>query len=209
MAPLPPVANTLKYTQGWHIGNNTTAESILHFTYTGGAPSAADCAALAVTFQGAAATDLKPQMHSANSVGLGTVLDIASNTGAFATAGSVTAGTLAGTHLTGATCVVMNHAIARHYRGGKPRTYAPLGEYEKLNTSGQWSTTFQTAVDSAWQSFITACLAASSGSTTISHFVNVSYYNNKAQRVTPVVDTINQSVMRLIVGTQRRRMATA
>jgi hypothetical protein len=199
----------LKYSQIWELDNNDNAESILHFQYSGSAPSTSDCSALAATFQAAAVTNLKSLLHTINALGIATVLDLGSSTGASGSGGSITSGTLTGTQLPASTCVVMNHHIARRYRGGKPRTYAPFGSSSSTATTGSWGTGFLNNCNSDWSAFITSCKAASSGATTVTNFVNVSYYNNKTLRVTPQVDTISASIARTRMGTQRRRNRTA
>jgi hypothetical protein len=209
MAPLPPVANVIKYSQSWHIQGNLTAETILHFSYTGGPPSTSACQALAADIQAAAVTNLKASMSTVIQLGLGTVLDLNSSSGAEGQGGSVTSGTLATLSNPASTCVVMNHQIARRYRGGKPRSYLPFGTASQVNTLGTWTPAFVTSTTTAWENFITTAIAAASGGTTLAEFVNVSYHSNKAVRPTPVVDPIVASLARQRIGTQRRRNKTA
>lgn len=209
MTPLPPVADALKVTQGWQIGNNLKAESILHFAYTGSSPDSSACVALAADINAAAATEFKGLMVETNAVGLTTVLDINSDSGAAGTGGEVTPGTLDVEPYPASTAIVINHAIARRYRGGKPRTYAPFGSSNNLLTAGTFNTTFTGDVTTAWASFITSCLAASSGGCDISTYISVSYFADKVLRETPHVDTITSSLARQAVGTQRRRNKNA
>lgn len=209
MAPLPPVANVVKATFDWHVGSNVGAQNILHFQYSGGHPSASDCSSLAATFQAALVSELKGYLHTSNSIGQCTVQDIDSNTGAEGFGGTVTAGTLSGSYLGASICAVMNHSIARRYRGGKPRSYLPLGSSSEAATAGTWVGGMVTSVSADFEDFITSCLAATAGTTDITHFVSVSYYFNKALRTTPVVDVISQSALRTRMGSQRRRLKTA
>lgn len=205
MPPLPPVADVIKVTQSWICGNNVKAESIFHFQYSGGPPLAADCSALAADIQAASVTELAPLMNADYKVGLVTVLDIASNTGAQGFGGSVTAGTNAGSPLAANTAIVVNHAIARRYRGGKPRTYIPPGSISEISTVGQWSSTFQTLVNTNFASWKTTCLAATHGGVSLTAFGTVSYFTGGAPRTTPVFEPSSQSLCRLQVGSQRRR----
>lgn len=209
MPPLPPAANTLKCSLGWGIGGNSTAETILHFTYSGGTPSASDCAGFAADFQAAAVTNLKALITVDGSIRPCTVQDLNTSSGFSGIGGSTTAGTRTGGALSGGTCVVMNHAIARRYRGGKPRSYCPFGTTAELQSLGTWTSSFLTTVNSDWSAFITACKAATVSGITITNFVNVSYHNNKALRPTPVIDPILASSPRLRLGSQRRRLKTA
>lgn len=144
-------------------------------------------------------------MGTNNKIGLGTVLDLASSTGASGQGGITTGGTLATLAVPASTCVVVNHQIARRYRGGKPRTYCPFGTANEMNSEGTWTAAFTGNVSTSFASFLTTALAASSGGVTLTHFVNVSYYHNGALRGTPAVDNIVQSLARQAIGTQRRR----
>lgn len=209
MPALPPVTDTIKVSLSWILDQNLTAESILHFLYTGGHPSTSDCQGIAATIQAGAVTQFKPLMHPVNKVGLVTVLDIDSNTGSEGTAGTTTAGTKTGNSNPASAAVVMNHSIARRYRGGKPRSYAPFGTDVDQNTTGTWTTTLVGNANTAWSNFITDCLAATSGSTVVAQYISVSYFSGGSQRVTPVKDPIVQTLGRIRIGSQRRRLKTA
>lgn len=203
------MTQVLKSTQSWHIQNNTTAETILHWLYTGSNPTVADLQGLAADVQAAAVVEFKPLMATQNAVGLVTLLDLNSNTGNEGSGGSVTAGTLATLENPASTCVVMNHAIAPRYRGGKPRSYCPFGTANQLNTSGTWTAAHVTNCNTAWANFISSVLTSTVGGIEITEFVSVSYYKDKALRVTPAINPISQSLARTRVGTQRRRNKTA
>jgi hypothetical protein len=209
MPALPPVPNVIKAQLGWVLDLNDSAMAVLHFRYTGGPPAAPDCAAIAADIQAAAITNFRGQMVNLNKVGECRVVDIASNTGHEGVGGTASAGTKAGNPNPASTCLVMNHHIARRYRGGKPRTYLPVGVNADLNSTGTWLGAFQTTMTTAWSNFITTCLAASSGGTSLTDFVSVSYYGPSGVRPSPVVDVVFQSTARQRLGTQRRRNATA
>lgn len=209
MPPLPPASNVMKYTQSWILENNLKAESIMYFQYAGGTPSTSDCQAFASDIQASAVTNFKTHMSNQSQVGLGTVLDIGSTSGHEGQGGTSTAGTLSTLYNPASTCIVVNHQIARRYRGGKPRTYAPFGTANELQTQGTWTPTFVGQISTAWSNFITTALAATSSGITLSAYVNVSYYHAGALRSTPVVDPIVLSLGRQRIGTQRRRNKTA
>jgi hypothetical protein len=209
MAPLPPVTDVIKYTQGWQVGANLKAESIFHFKYEGGPPAAADCIALAADFQSAFATELHPLMGANAWILTGTVLDLNSNTGAEGSGGTSTQGTRSGSAVGAQVALVVNHQIARRYRGGKPRSYLPLCVASDYSTTGTWAGGIITSVNTAFAAIIGSCLAATSGTTTIQQYGSVSYYLNKVLRGTPEWDPITASLARTRVGTQRRRAKTA
>ncbi len=209
MAPLPPVPNAVKVQLGWYVGGNSRVENVLHFLVSGGPPSSATCAALAADIQAAQITEFKAQTHTANGIMPCTLTDISSGSGLQGVGGTATGGSLSGSYNSAQTAIVINHHVARRYRGGKPRSYLPLGNQGALTTPGEWLNSFVTGITTDWASFITTCLAASSGGVSISSFVSISYFHAGAVRATPVVDTILQSTARQQVGSQRRRIKGA
>lgn len=206
---LPPVANTMKVVQNWHIGSNLKAENIFHFGYTGGTPTAADLAGFAAAIQAESVSDWKTNTHSSVSIGLVTCVDIASNTGAQGTAGTVTAGTLTGNFLGASICVVMSHKIALRYRGGHPRSYLPIGSSSSASGNGTWGTGITSSFNTDFQNWVTNNEALTQGAITLTGFKAVSYFSGNALRVTPQVFAIQQSVAQARMGSQRRRLKTA
>jgi hypothetical protein len=148
--------------------------------------------------------------------------DLSSAMGAEVEAGGPNGGTRAGSRLSPGTAVVVSHSISRHYRGGHPRTYLPLGCGPDVVAAGTWESTFVTAVDNAWGAFVAALIAGSPyGALTITELVNVSFYGppnviitnpvtGRARTVStvrhpPIVDPITGHVTRALIGSQRRR----
>lgn len=209
MAALPPVPGCIKAQIGWYIGGNARAENVLHFMVSGGPPSASALAGLAAIIQAAQVTEFKSSTSTANGIESCTCTDISSTSGAQGVGGTVTGGSLTGGYNSAATSMVINHHVSQRYRGGKPRSYLPLGNQANLSTPGQWTNTFATNMTTNWASFITQCLAATSGGVAITSFVAVSYYHAGAVRSTPVTYTINNSTARQQVGSQRRRIKGA
>lgn len=209
MAPLPPVSNAIKAQLGWFIDNNARVENVLHFLVSGGPPSASVCAALAADFQAAQISQFSSVTHTTNGFEPCTVTDISSTSGAQGTGGTQQGGAMTGSYNVAQTALVMNHHIARRYRGGKPRTYLPVGNQASLLTPGQWSASFCTSIATKWANFITSCLAATSGGVSVTSFVSVSYYLHGSLRGTPVTDQVITSTARQTVGSQRRRIKGA
>lgn len=209
MAPLPPVPNAIKVQLGWYIDNNDRVENVLHFLVSGGPPSSGTCAALAADIQAAQITEFKASTHTSNGIMPCTVTDISSGSGLQGVGGTATGGSLSGSYNGASVAMVINHHIARRYRGGKPRSYLPLGNQGALSTPGQWISSYVTTQTTNWANFITTCLASSSGGVSISAFVSVSYFHSGSVRVTPVVDTVLQSTARQQIGSQRRRIKGA
>jgi hypothetical protein len=124
-----------------------------------------------------------------------------------------------GTELPVNDAVLINHRIARRYRGGKPKSFLPLGSAADVLQGKTWTSTFVTNVQNAWHTFIQAVPTMSPNLGTLS-FVNVSYYSGATEITDPpkwhdawvptlrtgaVVDPITSSVVSANISTQRRR----
>ena len=206
MTTLPAAGAVVKVTLEHSTGADLHAGSALFVSDTGGPPSSADCLALATAISGAWATYLAPYYCSFFGLQSVSVRDLSSASGAEATYAHQVPGTNASAPLPANVAVLINASIARRYRGGKPRVYIPLLAYDAYEAAGQFSGAAVAALQSHWNSFIAAVAALTSGSTTLTHSVNVSYFSNKTMRSTPVVDQILRWSVNPIPGTQRRRL---
>lgn len=204
MAPLPPVPGALKVQLGWFAENDTGAMTVFHLAYTGGPPSAANCATMAAAIQANALTRFTALLNSEDSViGLCTVLDLSSDMGGEGTGGTITNGSRDGDQLSAGTAVVVSKHVSRHYRGGHPRSYLPLGSAGDI-ANGIWASLFASDVESAWAGFISDCTSDGTGCV-ITGEISISYVNGGARRVTPVKDPILSYTVDTKVGSQRRR----
>lgn len=204
MTPRPPVPGVLKVTLNWSAENDTGAVTVFHLSYTGGPPSSANCATMAAAIQADAVTRFLALLNSEDSyVGPVTVLDLSSDMGGEGTGGDATNGTRAGDQLSAGTAVVVSKHVARHYRGGHPRSYLPLGSAGDI-VEGTWGSTFAGNVNTAWTDFINDCTSDGTGCV-ITGEVSVSYVNGGAPRVTPQKDPILSYTTNIVVGSQRRR----
>lgn len=219
MPPLQPVPDVLKAQLQWSDSADLDVYNNLFFRFSGGSPSVADAVAIATSLF-TAATNFQPVCQTSVALTGVTVTDLSSSSAAQGTHNAVATGELSAGPLAGGTALVIGYAIARRYRGGKPRNYFPFGATTSLNTRQQWSTEFVTQCQNVWNSFITAAIGTVGGSTTISAHVNVSYYegskvvispttgrarNVPIPRAVPQVDTIGGFTVRTIPGSQRRR----
>lgn len=219
--PSPPpfqgVRVRLIYTQG----DGSFAGNRFYLSYSGSAPTPANC----VTLAGDVATAWAA--HIAGLVGPGSgltevdVLDLASSSGA---SGQWTGAEGAGRTGTGipyncATNVEFN--IARRYRGGKPRMFLPPPTAADLTDEGHWTLAFISASNTGVAAFFSALEALSIGSMgTLAH-VNVSFFHGKATTTPPwrgpgykyppayrasaLVDAVEGYATKAEVGSQRRR----
>lgn len=219
MPALPNVPNVLKLNVNWGVEGDTVAETIHYFQYSSGAPSAADLSTFANDAVLNGATQFQGLANDHVGMNAATARDLSSAMGNEATAGTPWIGTR-GTALTPpSAAVVVSHSISRHYRGGHPRTYLPLGVSGDVTSGGVWAGALVTAVDTAWGAWVTS-LVGTFGSLVVTKLVNVSFYGPPNRtitgstgrvrtvstvRATPLVDTVTGHVTRALIGSQRRR----
>jgi hypothetical protein len=221
MPALPPIPNCLKATLQYAYGDDNNAQNILHFSYSGGPPSATDCATLAGDIRASFNTNLKSLFHTGSVLETTTVLDLGSSTGAQGVDTTTVTGTEAGAGLAAATCALINFGIAQRYRGGKGRAYFPGFTNSDLATLGHWLPASITAMGTGWTNFIAAIVGAVAGTTTITHHVIASQYsgynaptiaaNNRAKNHPklraggPTMYNVTSWTCNAKPGTQRRR----
>lgn len=220
MPPLPVVPNVLRVDLEYSVGEDTAIITRLHWSYTGGPPSVVDAETLAGDIISAHNTDLKSLLFTGNELIGVRVTDLSSSSGADATIPATQAGSRTGSFLPAGACTLANYHISRRYRGGKPRSYFPFGVQGDMQDGQRWTSGYQTSATSGVVAFFAAVSLLTSGSTTLSEPVNVSYYSgftvvtspttgrarNVAKlRTTPVVDVINTETVAPKIAYQRRR----
>jgi hypothetical protein len=216
---LPDVPQVLRCRLLWSDDTDPAATTTFFVRYTGSAPSSATCVTLATDFAGFWANNLNLFDTTTELSGC-EVTDLTSPTSGQGLATTTYAGTEGGEQLSGGTCVVVNYAIARRYRGGKPRMYLPWGTGLALESRQAWTGDFLTAVLAAVQAAWTGIIGTEVAGCTISDHVNVSYYsgftvsdpgggkrarNVPTLRTTPLVDTVTGNSVLSRPGSQRRR----
>lgn len=216
MPALPSPGSVLKLNINWAIEGDALGETVHFFSYGGGPPSAGALSAFANTAVANGLTQFQALCNDQVGMIAATARDLSSAMGAEASAGTPWVGTR-GTALTPpAAAVVVAHSISRHYRGGHPRTYLPLGVAGDINVSGRWATALTTAVQTAWGAWVASLIGVSG----VTNIVNVSYYGPPNRIITsstgrvrtvstvrtvPIVDAITGHVTRSNIGSQRRR----
>lgn len=215
----PCVRVALDYTEA----DGASAGSRFYLSYSGSAPTAANCATLAGDIATAWATDLSPQVQSEYSLTEVDVLDIATLTGHSGTVATSHAGGDGSSSTPQQVATNIEFLIGRRYRGGKPRMYLPPPGRAAYAGENKWSGSFVTATNTAIAAFFTAIEALSIGAIgTLAH-VNLSYYDgftnvtNSSGRIhaapkyrtTALVDTVvGYSTKALMSSQRRRRQAT-
>jgi hypothetical protein len=223
---LPDVPSVIR--AQWRLTKGTDVEvfSRFFFRYTGTAPSDATATLIANDMWLAYSNHLMSLVDASTQLDGAFVVDLTSPSAGAGEDLGVSPGTRTGGELPAATCALVNLAIARRYRGGKPRSYFPFGVATDLLNPQAWTTTFLGDVATALNGFFNACLAITEGGCSISELVNVGYYgeligglsftavqnpttkrwrNVPNVRTTPLVDPVLSYVLNAKPGNQRRR----
>jgi hypothetical protein len=220
MPPLTPPGPVIKVAFETDTGASIPAGSRFFLKYSGGTPTTADLNTLATDVATAWASHIAPVVRSTESLVTVTCTDLSSDTGAEGVATVSHAGSLSGDSLPANAAALVNHSVARRYRGGRPRTYLRCGVAESLATANEWTTSFQADVLAAWQAWIAAVLALTGFGFTLLDDVNVSWFsgnrvfttpsgrarNIPVPRDTPIIDNITNSSVPQKVSSQRRRL---
>lgn len=220
MPALPNVANVVRAQLLWTQASDADVSTSLFFSYSGSAPNSSDANNLAVVLSNAFGA-IKGDWAEDTTLSGARVTDLSSASGGQGEATSSFDGTRSGDFLTASAAFVLSFAIARRYRGGKPRVYLPWGTWADLLSPTAWSSTTRTDFVSDFTSAIATFVGTTEGSCTITDHVNVSYYkgstvvispttgrarNVPTLRDTPVVDQMTAISAPARVGSQRRRL---
>lgn len=174
-APLNPVPNVLKV---FLEGNTDTTDvykwgNVLHFEYSGSAPSNTTCATIAAnvaTAWGANVASLAPSPTSLTKVA---VTDLTATTAGEGSWLGTHSGTRGDDSIPANAAVLISYPSALRYKGGHPRTYLYILGNSDLTGAGQWTPLAE--VNTHWQAFLTAVLGAGGSGTVISQFCSVRY----------------------------------
>jgi len=221
MPPLPPVTSPPCIRIEWETADDAaiSAGSRIYVSYTGSPPSTADLNSLATAVMTAWSDNLKADVGSAEALVSVVTTDLSSDSAAQGGWSGSVGGTATG-ELPASAAVLVNHQIARRYRGGRPRTYVRMGTTANLMGTNRWSAGAIATFLSEWQAFVAQILATTGIGVTLDDIVNISYYkgftafetpsgrykNISTLRGTPVVDVITDSTVATKIGSQRRRL---
>lgn len=208
---LPVVAGVIKFTVEGTCDGGGTWVNVLHWSYTGTAPTGATLNSFCSSLLTAWGTQFAPLMDSTRTITTVTAVDLASTSGAAGSASDTLPGTRTGTLLPASTAVVVSKLIARRYRGGHPRSYLSLGVTDDLTNAASWTSGLTVATDGAYIAVSTAMAALAVGGTNLDLEACVSYYDTATvpapphRRVTPLVEPVTGINVRTKIGTQRKR----
>lgn len=222
MAPLPAVSEVVRVDLKYTWASDTDVLNRFFVTYTGTAPTVANLNTFCAAVRGAWNTNLKAFAQTAVVLTQTEATDLTSSSAARGLDSTSVTGTRNGAILPAQTSVVVRLAIARRYRGGKPRIYMPLFDSTDLQNGQAWKSASTASLLTSVNAFFAAVLAAPWAGATLNSLVNVSYYNGfhnvtypsgrvrsvPTLRGTPTVDTVTAFSINPAPGTQRRRAMT-
>ncbi len=221
--PTPPLPESpcVRVRLTYDIGSEGEGGNRFYLSYSGSAPSGANCITLADDISAAWATNIAPLCSSANALSEVDVLDIASDSGLSGQSTTTHDGSRSGSGLPVQVTTNVEFNIARRYRGGKPRMYLPAGVAGDELDGGHWQTEFITAVNDGVAAFFAEIEALSVGSMGSLAHVNLSYYDGYATTTPPwrgpgykypskyraaaLLDTISGYSTKAVMGSQKRR----
>lgn len=206
MATLPPVPGVVKTViQG--VINNVPCNNIFYWLMdTTSGITDAQALQVATGVHGAWKTNMLPRFVTSYVLQSVAAEDLTSASGGQAVFAGSFAGSNGSTAISSSTAKLISHKIARRYRGGHPRTYAPPPAAPALADPQHWTTADVTGTQTAYNAFVTGVIASTVTGNTIDQHVSVSYFSGHAMRVTPIIDVIKSSVVETVVATQRRRI---
>lgn len=217
-APLNPVPNVLKVFLEGFVDNDEVYKwgNILHFGYTGTAPSNATCAAIATGIVGFWATRMAPECPSPTTLQKCVVTDLTSDSAGQGEHLAVVPGTRGDDSIPANAAVLITYPAAIRYRGGHPRTYLYVLGNADLEGAAHWSAAGVAEVQAHWQGFLGDCLSISSSGCVLSSFGFVRYHGKFLPNGgpphyylnTPLFEaiTVSQALASAEMASQRRRV---
>lgn len=219
MPALPLVPGVLRLQLKHTLGSDVDVLDRIYLQYTGTAPTSSGLNTMASSVETAWASDLKSYFTTNGSLTEVVIEDLSSASGGVGTWSGSTAGTRTGGVLAAGSAVLLNFSIARRYRGGKPRIYLPYLVSADTASPQTWNGTTLAALLTAWNTFVTAVIAAAPSGTTITNQANVSYYSGftnftgptgrmrarSTVRATALIDAVTATSTNAKVASQRRR----
>lgn len=222
MPPLPAVVDLIRCDLKYTWANDVDVLNRFFFMYGNGPATVTELNTWSTTIRTAWGTNLKAFAQTAVSLVQVELTDLSSSTGARGQDNTAVAGTRNGAILPAQTAVCVRQAIARRYRGGKPRIYMPLFDSTDLNNGQTWKPASTASLLTSMAAFFTAIGASPAAPLTFTSFVNVSYYSGfhnvtypsgrvrsvPTLRGTPLTDQITGYSINPAPATQRRRAET-
>lgn len=176
-APLNPVPQVLRCFMEGFIDTEDVYKwgNVLHFQYSGGAPSSSTCDAIAAHVSGSWGTHMAAECPSPTTLQSVNIVDLTSTTSSEGAYNAAVPGTRGDDSIPANAAVLISYQSPLRYRGGHPRQYLYAGGNADLEGAALWSTAFQAEVLTHWTAFLSGVIGFTSGSTTIASFGFVRY----------------------------------
>lgn len=219
--PTPPLPDVpcVRVRASGNIGEPGEWGSRFFLSYSGSAPTGANCITLAGDVAGAWAEWFGVLYDSDWTLNEVDVIDIATDSGLSGQWTGSDAGTRSGSSLPAQCATNIEFGIARRYRGGKPRMYLPPGCNSDLLTQASYTSAFVTAASAGAVSFFSYLEGLSIGSMGTLKHVNLSYYKGfenfttpsgreravPSYRATALHDNVTGYSAKQVIGSQKRR----
>lgn len=204
MAPLPPVPGVCKVALTGTLDLIPIA-TVFHMGYQGPPPTGQTLEAAAQETMDQWNAYLIAHMCNTTVYQLATWTDLSSETGAVGVFEQTLTGAASGVAVPNSVQLVVSKAIARRYRGGRPRTYIPGLPSTQLVSQTTWASAFAVTIADAWSTFISGISGSVSVPFTTGE-VCVHYVKNGLPLPAPLVDSTHGATARTLVGTLRRRL---
>ena len=217
--PPLPASPCVRVHLGYGEGTPLRAGSRFYLSYSGSAPSGADCTTLASDVADAWAAHIAPFVSNEQALLLVDVIDIATDHGLSGQWTGEHDGALTGTAVPDQCVTNVEFGIGRRYRGGKPRMFIPGPTTAQQLSKASWTAAHVAAASSGTAAFFAALEALSVGSMGTLNHVSLSYYQgftNHANtsgreravptyRTSALVDNVTGYFAKGVMGSQRRR----
>jgi hypothetical protein len=161
---------------------------VLHFQYTGTAPTNAELLSWAQSATSFWQTHMSPEQPSPFLLKSAEATDLTSNTSGqaiFEVPSPYIAGTRGDDVIGANTAFLISYPIQSRYRGGHPRNYLLVGGNADNADAATWSSAFVTEVQGHWNAFTSALGGAPPAGTTMPSMCMVSYHSKYRPIVPP------------------------
>jgi hypothetical protein len=148
-------------------------------------PTNPSMVALATAAANAWIADMSQLQHTSILLVMTRCLDLTTETSAVGTHTTSAAGSKATAPLSLAQAALVNYQIQRHYRGGKGRTYLPVGVAADLSDPTHWGPTFIGVFNSQWSAYLNAI--GTNSSVPFSYQVIRSYFKGSQTNSNPSI----------------------
>jgi len=219
--PTPPVVpDTLRVRLIGALPNAAAWGVRFYVGYTGGAPTPANCLAIAEAIGSVYDSAIIGLQDTNVTLSQVDVVDLSTEYGSSATADVDYHGSGVSGAVDNQIAAVVKFEIARRYRGGKPKMFIPGIESTYQEDGSHWTEAFCNDMGTAFTTFNSDIAEITEGSTDLAGIVNVSLYqgftavenpvthryrNVPTYRETPLIDTVESFTCDSLMGTQKRR----